>query len=208
MSLHRVLAAVVFGAGLLAAVVGSPYPRAGAAPASGRLAVESAGEIAARVERGQDRIAASEVAEWLRERRARLRIVDLRSPEEFAADHLPTSESLALHALVTTGFAADETVVLVSTGDALAAQGWALLAARGVADVRVVTGGYDAWLREVLYPELARDAAPEVQAAFARRSELSRYFGGRPRVVDSAKPTGAAAETVAQQAARTRRGGC
>lgn len=216
--LHRTLAGLALGAGLLAAFVGNPTPAPQAAGAL-RLAPADLASLAARIEAEEDHVTATEVALWLRARRPRLRIVDLRPPEEFAAGHLPGAENQALRELVAAAFAPDEKVVLVSAGGAHAAQGWVLLAARGVRDVHTLAGGYDVWLREVMYPEIPRNADPQAQAAFAHLSELSRYFGGRPRIVDAAPAAGVAggvgapapelpSEELARRVARTRRGGC
>ncbi len=203
-TLHRMLAAFALAAGLLAAAVSSPTPKS--APAD----LAQLAQIAARIEHEEDHVTALEVAEWIRDRRPRLRLVDLRPPTEYAAGHLPTAENRSLGELLATGVGAQETVVLYSAGGTHAAQGWVLLAARGARAIYTLAGGYDAWLREVMHPELPRNASAAAAAAFARTSELSRYFGGRPRIVDAVSPsTGeVSAEELAAQAARARRGGC
>jgi rhodanese-related sulfurtransferase len=147
-----------------------------------------------------------------------VRVVDLRPADEFAAGHIPTAENRSLRELLAVPFGADETVVLVSAGGGHAAQGWVLLAARGAGAVYSLAGGYTAWQREVMAPELPRQADAEARAEFARISELSRYFGGRPRIVDAAEaPHDAEGEhagahlsagELARQTARVRRGGC
>ncbi|MEO7972911.1 MAG: rhodanese-like domain-containing protein [Thermoanaerobaculia bacterium] len=209
-ALHRTLAALALAAGLLAAAAGSPEPApAGLVPAR----IE---ELAGRIEREEDHVEPLAVAEWVRARRPRLRIVDLRTAAEFDAGHLPTSENLSLPGLLALPFAADETVVLVSAGGGHAAQAWVLLAARGSGNFLSMSGGYDAWQREVLAPELPRDADAGAQVSFARVSELSRYFGGRPKVVDAvassatsehSRPAGSVA-LAPLPTSRIRRGGC
>jgi rhodanese-related sulfurtransferase len=200
---HRALAGLALGAGLLAAVAGDPAAVRQPPSSAGGLAPAAASALAERIEREEDHVTAPELADWLRARRPGLRIVDLRPPEEFATGHLPAAENRSLRELVTTDFAPQESVVLVSAGGGHAAQAWVLLAARGAGDVRTLAGGYDAWLREVLYPELPRDADAAAQAAFAKVSERSRYFGGRPRIVDTPE-----VERRDRAMARTRRGGC
>lgn len=208
--MHRALAGLALGAGLLAVAAGEPAPARRAALSAGELTREAAGALAERIEREEDHVTAPELAEWLRTRRPGLRVVDLRSPEEFAGGHLPGSENRSLRQLAEAEFAPAETVVLVSAGGGHAAQGWVLLAAQGMGDARALAGGYDAWLREVLYPELPRDADAAAQAAFVPVSERSRYFGGRPRIVDASAAGGAPPTDAERKAAvaRTRRGGC
>ena len=85
-----------------------------------------------------------------------------------------------------------ESLVFDSGGGAHAAQGWVFLRARGFRRVVFLRGGLAEWLDQVMRPVLPADAG---QAA--RVSELSRYFGGRPRAGDASGvplPVDAAAE--------------
>jgi rhodanese-related sulfurtransferase len=207
-SVHRLLAGLALGAAMLAAIVGEPVRSAPAL--GGGLSPEAVRDLAERIEREEDHVDALTLAAWIRARRPGLRLVDLRSPAEFGARHLPGSENLALSDLAVASFEKRETVVLISAEGGHALQGWVLLAARGVAGVRSLSGGYAAWESEVLAPELPRDADAAARAAFAPISDLSRYFGGRPRIVDVPAAKGALSAEAGREAAleRTRRGGC
>jgi 3-mercaptopyruvate sulfurtransferase SseA len=203
---HRALAALALGAALLAALAGSPAP----APRQPALA-----EVAARIEREADHVTALELAAWIRARRAGLRVVDLRPPGEFASGRVPTAENRTLGDLIAAGVATGETLVLYSAGGTHAAQAWTLLAVGGAPNVFTLQGGFDAWVREVLNPRRARTATPEEIAEFARVAELSRYFGGQPRIDDGAPSAEAPAASLpapapsaAELAALARRRGC
>ena len=126
-----------------------------------------------------------ELAEWIRDRKPHLRVVDVRSELEFDEYHLPRAERLTS----STTFAPDDTVVLVAGGSVRAR------------NVYVLRGGVQAWIDEVMNPTIAADAPPSVRAAYQRASIVSRYFGGVPRIVDKLPATRANANAV-------RRRGC
>ncbi len=158
--IRRGLAIVAAIAGLLAAVSGSPFR-------SERPASIDVAQLADVIAREEDHVTALELAAWIRDRKAGLRIVDLRTAENFATFRLPRSERIALDALPSARFTRSETVVLISDGGAHAAQAWVLLRALGHQNVYFLRGGVGEWLDEVMNP-----ASP---------SELTRYFGGMPR---------------------------
>lgn len=171
-SLHRVLAGTAAVAGLLAALAGSPF----SAPPPGSIDIR---RIAKEVIQEKDHVTALELARWIKDRKAGLRVVDLRSPAEFDDYHVPSAMQLSLEELVAKRFTSNETVVLISEGGAHAAQGWVLLRASGVEYVYFLRGGLGEWVDEVMSPA---GASPEVAA-------LSRYFGGVPRKGMTAAPS-------------------
>ena len=130
-------------------------------------------------------VAPVELAEWIRDRKPNLRIVDIRNQAEFDEYHLPRAERLTSSAT----FALDDTIVLVAGGSVHAR------------NVYVLRGGIQAWIDEVMNPTITSDAPPSVRASYERASIVSRYFGGVPRVVDKLP-------AVRANAAAVRRRGC
>jgi rhodanese-related sulfurtransferase len=163
--------------GLLAAVAGTPERSRNA-----RIDVD---DLARAVEHEDDHVTAIELAEWIRVRRPGLRVVDVRSSGEFEALHIPTAEQIPLSELSTTPFRRNETIVLYSEGGAHAGQGWVFLRALGYTHVYFLRGGLREWLDDVMSPSIAPTASDSVKKAFTRVSDLSRYFGGTPRVGES-----------------------
>jgi rhodanese-related sulfurtransferase len=157
------------------------------------------------VAREEDHVTALELAVWIRDRKQRLRVIDLRSAAEYDAYHLPRAERIALEALAATRFRPDETIVLISDGGTHAAQAWVFLESLGQRQVYFLRGGLHEWLDEVMSPAIAPNASPAETAAFAKVAELSRYFGGVPRVGDAAHPQVASPPSTA---ATIRRRGC
>jgi rhodanese-related sulfurtransferase len=165
------IAAAVLGA--LAPFAGSPY-----AARHGRVDVEA---LARAVEHEDDHVTAVELARWIRERHASLRIVDVRTEREYDDYHIPGAERIPLGALADTPFRTDETVVLYSEGGAHAAQGWVFLRALGHTNVFFLRGGLSEWLDDVMTPTLPAAPTAAESAQFDSVAALSRYFGGVPQ---------------------------
>lgn len=186
--------------GLAAPFAGSPYR----APQA--LDVDS---LLGEIERGEDHVSALELAQWIRDRKPDLRVIDVRGPEEFAAYSIPTAENIPLERLPRASLRVDETIVLYSEGGAHAGQAWVLLKALGHANVLFISGGMVDWHHDVMAPVLPENANDEEKRAFEAVAELSRYFGGEPQI-GSPLPTEPAIEAPQrrQPAATLRRRGC
>ncbi len=205
-STRGVLAAIAGVAGLMAAFAGSPF-------ATTRATVD-VDRLAAAVAHEEDHVTALELAEWIRDRRSGLRIIDLRSADAFDEYHLPRAEQVPIEKLTRTPFRQDETIVLVSDAGGHAAQGWVLLQALGHRHVFFLRGGLADWIDDVMNPTLAVGASPDEITAFRRVSAISRYFGGVPRVTgnhttrfDTSHVPGNA-EPTTMQSRELRRRGC
>ncbi|HEU4889456.1 MAG TPA: rhodanese-like domain-containing protein [Thermoanaerobaculia bacterium] len=172
---HRILAVAALLLGVLAPFAGSPYR----AQQQG-IDVQ---ELAAQVAREEDHVTALELAAWIKDRKPRLRVIDLRSEEEFDEYHVPRAELMSFEQLLSARFASDETIVLISDGGAHAAQAWVFLCALGHEHVYFLRGGLGEWLDDVMNPP--------------KTTELSRYFGGTAR-----------GDRPADDAAKMRRRGC
>jgi len=174
----RGLGAVAAILGFLAVFAGSPYSTQHA-----RIDVDA---LTKAVQHEDDHVTAIELAGWIKNRRPQLRVVDVRSNEEYDAYHLPMAERVPIDSLSSIGFGHDETIVLYSDGGAHAAQGWVFLRALGYGKVYFLRGGVYEWLDQVMNPVLRADVLPKDSATFADVATLSRYFGGEPRSSESA----------------------
>jgi rhodanese-related sulfurtransferase len=173
---RRALAYGAAALALCAAFAGSPHRNE-------RAPVDVAA-LAQEVARETDHVTAIELAQWIRDRKPGLRVIDLRTAAEFAEYRIPKAERIAITDLPATRFASNETIVLVSDGGAHAAQAWVFLRTLGHARVFFLRGGLHEWLDDVMNP--------------AQPSELTRYFGGMPRM---GEPSGM---EVGEESARTR----
>jgi len=183
-----ILAAVALLLGLAAAVAGDPYAPGAAPPPPAA------------------RVSAVDVAEWIRDRRPGLRIVDLRPTIEFDDFHLPLAEQIDPEDLGASGLQPGETVVVYAGPGDGAVRAWRTLDGVGFQGAYYLEDGVTRWLTDVMSPTISPDATEEERELFDRAADVSRYFGGLPRVVDAeAEP---AETTAAELLTRTRRRGC
>jgi rhodanese-related sulfurtransferase len=197
--MNRGLGATALALGVAAPFAGSPE----------RAPVLDIAALARAIADKQDHVSALQLARWIRDGKAGLRVIDVRTPAEFVRFALPTAENLPVGRLAQARFAANETIVLYSEGGAHAAQAWVLLKAAGVHHVYFVAGGLGDWFDEVMEPVLPADADARARARFVEAAALSRYFGGSPREAlpgETVHP--AADETIVTLAERARRRGC
>jgi rhodanese-related sulfurtransferase len=200
MNLNRRLGLGALLSGIAAAFAGSPYR-----PARGPFDVEQAARL---VMSGADHISALQLAQWIRARKPRLRVIDVRSPEQFHDFAIPTAENLPLDVLLRTAFDPDDLLVLYSEEGAHAGQAWALLRALGVNNAWFIAGGLADWRDDVLAPVLARAASPEEARAFERTAALSRYFGGQPSIGERGTGRPGGAPIASAPLVHLRRRGC
>lgn len=195
---HRALAAVAMLLAVSAAFVGTSRRTT-----AGSVDVAS---LAKQIEHEDDHVTAIELAQWIKDRKPGLRVLDIRADSEFEAYHIPSAERVPLSDIAKLTPKGDETLVLYSEGGAHAAQGWVLLRSVGFTKVYFLRGGLLDWMDDIVsptLPELSGNAAAD--SARNTHGALSRYFGGTPRVGAVPLPTPTSA---ASAVARVRRRGC
>jgi rhodanese-related sulfurtransferase len=153
--LHAVLVLLALAAGTLAAIAGGIDPPLAA-----------------------DEVSAVELAQWIRDQKPGLLVIDARTAEAFDQDHLPGAKLLA--DIDADAIDAAQTVVVYA--DVRADAGG--LAHLDALRVLRLHGGMAAWNDDVLFPVLHADASERTQRDFIARAVLSRYFGGSPRLLD------------------------
>ena len=194
MSAHRMLGATALALGVAAPFAGNP--------AGGATAIDVAA-LARIVAAQQDHVSALQLARWIRDGKQGLRVIDVRSPREFAHFSIPTAENIPIADIPAARFADDETIVLYSEGGAHAAQAWVFLKAAGVRNALFIQGGLGDWFDEVAQPIIPADAPPARRAEIA---ELSEYFGGSPRTAQPGEALPQNDDTTALVANARRRG--
>ena len=132
-----------------------------------------------------DHVTPQQLAGWIIEGATDYRLIDLRSPTEFAQYHIPTAENVPVAQLPGYGLARNEKIVLYSQGGIHAAQAWFLLKAEKYAGAYTLFGGLEGWQGEVLHPLAPARPTPREAAAFERAVQVARFFGGAARTADS-----------------------
>lgn len=183
-------------AGLAIALAGLA-PLAGTADRPGRPGVaELSDELAA----GAPFVDAVTLAEWIREGRP-LRIRDVRDSSAFIRFSVPTAAHVPLTRIADESVETTRPLVLYDDGTGGAVRAWLLLRRLGHRP-RILERGVLGWIDGVISPVLPA-GTPEERARYDRVAEVSRYFGGLPRIGDPPDR-----ETEAGEAVRllTRRG--
>ena len=130
---RRALAVIAGLGGALALVAGDPY--------SVKVDVR---RLARAVAREEDHVTADELAQWIRDGKPGLRLIDVRPPTQFAKGHVARAENVPIESIDSVAFSPSDTIVLLSDGGAHAAQAWVFLQLRGYRNVfflRDGTGG-------------------------------------------------------------------
>ena len=88
----------------------------------------------------EDHVTRDELDQWLKQKKS-LRLIDVRSKEEFAKNHAANAESIPMDQIASAPFKSAETIVLLSEGGAHAAQAWVILQMRGFRSVYFLRNG-------------------------------------------------------------------
>ncbi|HVF40611.1 MAG TPA: rhodanese-like domain-containing protein [Gemmatimonadaceae bacterium] len=203
---HHVLAVMALMLGGSAAVARVPAPRTD----SLEMATPSGSDT-----RETRYVSPVQLAQWIRDTKRGLRVLDVRDPIQFEEMHIPGAERIDDADHANNRFSPDETIVVYSDNDNEAARMQTSLRKRGHPQIAILRGGLSAWIEEILNPTLAFNATESAKKKFDRVAELSRYFGGVPRIAEpgeasaSSSNRGAAGNpSVTQSAKRVRGRGC
>lgn len=149
----------------------------------GSLGASEVEAIAGDIVREADHVDALDLAQWIREGRPGLRVIDVREALDTGTYLIPGAAPVGIEDLDTLTVAASDQVVLYSDGGAHAAQAWVLLRVRGIRNALVLKDGMAAWEDEVLSPVPPAVLDDSAQVRFTRARELSLWFGGFPRIM-------------------------
>lgn len=204
MNVPRMLGWVAFVLGAAAAFAGSPYRDNRAAGAHDEHSDDATATLPV--------VSATQLAEWIRRREPGLRIVDLRSAEAFEAYRIPGAHHQDPDSPFRIAVSDRDLLVLVSANGRIPAQTIMQLRNIGARGIHVLHNGLRGWLEEVINPVLAAGTTPQARQRVEARAELSRYFGGQPRIASPADPSAAestpATDDVDASIAHLRRRGC
>lgn len=135
--------------------------------------------------REEDHVDPIDLAQWIKDGRRGLRVIDVREGVDTGTYVIPGAVVVPLDSLSSLSASPGDQLVLYSDGGAHEAQGWGLLRMRGIRHVRVLKDGMAAWEEdELLHPVLPPAADARGQELRARIRALSLWFGGQPRLGD------------------------
>jgi rhodanese-related sulfurtransferase len=176
------LAAVILG--IVAFIIGNPDNK--------NVINVNAKEMALSTIKGQDKVDAMTLADWLIKEKADFTLVDLRNEKEYSEYNIPNSINIKMEDLLTSDLMRNQKILLYGDDDVTSAQAWFLLKSSNYKAVYILHGGMNVWKNEILFPKLAADTTPEQAAAFEKVKQVSAYFGGTPQLAVAEKTTSAA----------------
>ena len=147
----------------------------------GAVAVTDLQKVAQGVARGEGRMSVQDLSRWIISGHQTFALLDLRSPEAYAAGHIEGAENHPLAELMNpeklAALPEGRKLVVYSADSTEAAAASALLRLAGH-DAQAVTGGYEAWDKEILHPDIPDVASVDEPAAIAEKRAIACYFVG------------------------------
>ncbi len=165
--------------GILAIFADNPYNRA-----TTRVNLK---ELSLTASETVNKVTVNELADWIIQGKFDYRLIDLRDEKAYSKYHIPTSENIPVESLLDSDLMRNEKIVLYSDDETVASQAWFILRADDYHGVYILKGGLDAWKNEILFPAPPSNPTKEQLAEFEKRKEISKYFGGKPRIASEEK---------------------
>jgi rhodanese-related sulfurtransferase len=170
---NTALAIIALTLATLALVAGSPYEKKSRPEIPPLLASLMPAPVA--------RLEVTTLAEWIRDRKPGLRIIDLRSTEDFELFHIPTATHTPLRELTSPDFSTVGVTVLYGASEEQTLRGVVVLRALGIEPVHYLDDGVGLWLRHIINPTLYQNPSSEERLQFEIEQEIAAYFGGLAR---------------------------
>lgn len=156
-------------------------------------------DIAQAAARQADRVSVEELARWLIEGRQDFMLIDVRSPEDVEQGQIGEARNIPIVELVTSDVLAslptDRKLVLYSNGSENGAKAGVLLRLAGF-DALVLTGGYNAWHRRILNPDIPLEELDGESLLVSEQRAFACYFVGERSGAGASRPDAADVEFV------------
>ena len=172
----------------------------------------NAAELLTELQRQEYYITPDALADLLIQQDPSVRLIDLRSPAEFAAYSLPGAVNIPLDSLLTDNWLGyvDQDVkqnIFFSNGSTLSTEGWMLVRQMGFRHNYVLQGGLNAWFTTIVHPRPPRSTAPaEDWARYRQRLGASQFFTGKG--AEAPANTGSAPAPIPRRQKKAVKGGC
>lgn len=176
LSTNQKFAVAAFILALLAAVVS--IPKSG----NSNLNLQ---ELASLVENEKDHIDATELADWIMQKRADYILIDTRSKSNYKEYHIPTAQNISLQKLINENFPADKKIIIYSEGGTHGAQGWFFLKSKGYKEVYFLRYGLNEWIDDLLFPKVSKEMYESGSEEYQNIARKAAFFGGEVELTDS-----------------------
>jgi sulfur-carrier protein adenylyltransferase/sulfurtransferase len=142
----------------------------------------NAKEIALSTIKGQDKIDAMTLTDWLIKEKVDFTLVDLRSEKEFAEYSIPNAINVRMEDLLNSELKRNQKILLYGNDDISSAQAWFILKSSDYKGVYILNGGLNSWKNEILYPIRKANLSPDDSIKFESIKQVSLHFGGTPQI--------------------------
>ncbi|HKJ33523.1 MAG TPA: rhodanese-like domain-containing protein [Balneolales bacterium] len=166
--------------GLLALILGFFAVFAGSPYETNKITI-NAKDLALMAQKDVDNVSVQQVADWIIKGNFDFRIIDTRSPKEYADYHIPMAQNIQLSALLNQNFYPTDKLILYSDNSEKATQAWLLLKAKKFKNVYILKDGLNAWKDKILFPKMPANPSEGQMAEFNKIKEVSKFFGGTPQ---------------------------
>lgn len=171
LSTNKKFALIAFILGIIALFAGNPY-------GAGTIKVNEK-ELALSTINNSDKVAVTDLADWIIQGKADFELVDLRSQEKYNEYAIPNAQCIQLAQLPESNLLRNQKIIFYSDDDVAASQAWFMFKSKGYKGVYILDGGLNAWKEKVLFPKAPINAGKDELAKFEKAKEVSKYFGGQ-----------------------------
>jgi rhodanese-related sulfurtransferase len=138
-------------------------------------------DIAQAAARKDDRESVEDVASWLIEGRGDFKLIDVRTPEDFASGHIGDAENIPITNIVAPdillSLPSDRMLVVYSNGSENAAKATVMLRLAGL-DAHLLVGGYNAWHQRIMNPDISAEELDGESLQVSEQRAYACYFVG------------------------------
>jgi len=136
----------------------------------------NAKELALSTIKDQDKISTMTLAGWIIKEKLDFTLVDLRTEKEYAEYTIPGSINVRMEDLLNSDLKRNQKILLYGTDDISSAQAWFILKSSDYKGVYILSGGYNSWKNEILYPKRSANLSPEDSIKFEKIKQVSLHF--------------------------------
>jgi rhodanese-related sulfurtransferase len=151
-------------------------------PTKASIATVDINELSLKIQDKSTYVGVEELAGWIIQKKADYVLVDLREEAKYNEYFIPGAVNYMAGDILKANLPKTEKILLYSEDNSEAAQAWFLLKSKNYMAVYILEGGVNKWKELILFPTLPQNATAQQKAEFDKMSEISKFFGGSPRV--------------------------
>ncbi len=144
----------------------------------------TANQMLAEVQYGAEMIIPDDLAHWLVNQDPSIQLIDVRTPGEYEAFHLPNAINIPFLELLSKDWnpwldQGTRMNILYSNGTTKAHEAWMIIRQLGYENNYVLQGGLNYWAETILHPDTPSSSSPDDEIArYEFRKGASQFFGG------------------------------